>query len=162
MTTTLAETIEAKLTADGYSVESVLVRDDFDGREGQAHWSATILRNGQSLQVDYSAGCAHRHYRNGRPIQFNHFSRRMSVDELARNKRSKPNKPTLVDVMSAVVSDAQCVAYGQTFEDFAAELGYDEDSRRAEKAFHGCRDEYFGLQRLGADLDELSELFQDY
>jgi hypothetical protein len=60
--------------------------------------------------------------------------------------------------------DAQCVGDGQTFEDFASDLGYEEDSRKAEKIFQGCRDEYFGMLRLcGCELlDELGELFQDY
>lgn len=156
------ETIEATLRDLGFRIESVLVRDDFDGRDGSSHWAVTIVKDGQSMQMEYTQGCAYRHYRNGQPIKLNTFGQRMTIDQLERNKRSKPNNPTLPDVLHRVMMDAQDVAYGQTFEDFAAEYGYDEDSRSAERIFHACRDQYFGLQRLGADLDELSELFQDY
>jgi len=155
-------TIEETLSDLGFRINAVLVRDDFNGYEGMSHWAVTILKDGQSLQVEYSMGAAHRHYPHSRrPVKLP-YNGRISVDELNRNKRSIPNNPTLADVMYSVVSDAQAVAYGQTFEDFAAEFGYDEDSRTAERAFNGCRDEFFGLQRLGANLDELSELFQDY
>jgi hypothetical protein len=157
-------TIEATLMGMGFTLDSKKVRDDFNGRDGSTTWAVTIVRNGQSLQVEYSMGAAHRHYRGGQPIQLPYSGQynKMTTDMLERNKRSIPNKPTLTGVLYSVVSDAQCVAYGQTFADFAAELGYDEDSRTAEKAYNGCRDEFFGLKRLGANLDELSELFQDY
>lgn len=152
--------IQQTLLDMGFTIDSKLVRDDFDGRQGSASWAVTISRNGQAMQVEYTAGCAHRHYRNGKPIQLP--CRGLTVDQLADNKASKPNEPTLVDVISSVVSDTQCVAFGQTFEDFCDEFGYDEDSRSAERIFNACRDEFFGLNRLGANLDELSELFQDY
>ena len=152
-------TIEMKLTGMGFTLDTKLVRDDFNGRDGSTIWIVTIVRNGQSFQTEFTMGAAHRHYRNNQPIQL--FCR-MTTDQLNQNKRSIPKKPTLTDVMYSLVLDAQCVAFGQTFADFAAELGYDEDSCTAEKAYNGCRDEFFGLQRLGANLDELSELFQDY
>ena len=128
-------TIAETLTDMGVTMVATLARDEFDGhtnRNGQSVWAITIVRNGQSMQVPYSMGPAH--------------------------------KPTLDDVLWSIVMDAQCVAYGETFEEFSENLGYDEDSRKAEKAFNACRDEYFGLIRLfGQDgFEELGELFQDY
>lgn len=155
-------TIEETLTEMGFVLTSTLVRDDFDGREGGTTWAVTVTRNGESIQTDYTIGSAHRHYRNGKPIQIHHWNR--ALDDVERNKRTKPDKPTLPDVLNCFVMDAQCVSDGQLFEDFADDLGYDKDSRKAEKAYNGCRDEYFGLIRLcgHAELGKLVELFQDY
>ena len=107
-------------------------------------------------------GAAHRHYNNGVPIKLVFHGE--TVSDRDRNKRTKPNNPTLADVMYSAVSAMQCVMNGESFEDFAANLGYDENSRKAEKCYRGCIDEYKGLVRLaGRDgLDQLCELFQDY
>lgn len=49
-------------------------------------------------------------------------------------------EPTVVDVMSCVISDALSFDNNPTFEDFAAEFGYDSDSRRAEGIYNACRE----------------------
>jgi len=154
--------IDSILTDKGVALDVTLVRDDFDGREGSTTWAVTITRNGQSFQTEYTQGCYHRHYRSGRPINLPFGG--VTIATVEKNKRTRPNKPILADVLHALVSDAQCVAFGQTFEDFAGAMGYDTDSREAERVYNGCRDEYFGLVRLfGSDgLEELCELFQDY
>lgn len=46
------------------------------------------------------------------------------------------NRPTFPDILDSLRSDAEC-AY-PTFEEFAAELGYDSDSRSAEKIYLAC------------------------
>ena len=154
------DTISQELTTMGFSLESELVRDDFNGREGDSVWSVTVTRDGQKFQTKYTQGCALRHYKSGRA--FHPPYGRLTVHDAAMNKQTIPDEPTLADVMHALVSDAQCVMDGQTFEDFADEFGYDTDSREAERIYNGCRDEYFGLIRLAGDLDELSQMFQDY
>ena len=45
--------------------------------------------------------------------------------------------PTAADVLSCLVSDAQGSA-ARSFEDWAAEYGYDADSRKAKRLFHQC------------------------
>jgi hypothetical protein len=156
--------ISQELTDKGFAIESTLVRDEFNGLEGDSVWSVTITRNGQAFQTPYTQGCHFRHNRHGHPIQPLALSGRVTVAAAAKNKQTIPDKPTLADVMSSLVMDAQSVADGQTFEDFADEMGYDTDSREAERVYNGCRDEYFGLVRLCGviDLDVLSKMFQDY
>jgi hypothetical protein len=158
----MKEKISQDLTDMGFALESELVRDDFNGVEGSTVWSVMLTRNGLRYQTEYTQGCAHRHYRNGGAIKFPYG--RVTVDQAAKNKRSIPDKPVLSDVMCNLVCDAQCVADGQTFEDFAGDMGYDTDSREAERIYNGCRDEFFALVRLcgSIDLDVLSEMFQDY
>lgn len=162
----MSDVILGTLEAYDLKLTATLVKDEFNGREGMAKWAITIHTDGQCLQTEYSMGCAHRHHpRNpNRPIKLPSPYKRLTVDELERLKRTVPNKPELTDVMYSLVLDAQCVAFGQTFEDFAAELGYDEDSRTAERAFNACRDTYFGLIRMVGQkgFEELCELYQDY
>ena len=156
------DTISQELTDKGFAMESELVRDEFNGLEGVSVWTVTITRNGQEFQTEYTQGCHFRHHRNGQPIKPLAMSGRLTVDGLAENKHTMPDEPILADVMSSLVMDAQSVTDGQTFEDFADDMGYDTDSREAERVYNGCLDEYFGLIRLGADLDVMSQMFQDY
>jgi len=153
------EFIDHQLCNMGFGCTSVLVKDDFDGCDGQSHWKVTITRNGKSFDIDYSMGCAHRHYRNGKKISLNCRKTIYNVEQL---KTTVPDVPTLRDVLHCVVSDAQSVAYGPSFEDWCGEFGCDTDSRKAEQSYNACRDEYFALVRLGADFAVLTELFQDY
>lgn len=51
-----------------------------------------------------------------------------------RQGTAHTQKPTLVDIMSALLSDASCVL-GRDFEEFCGDLGYDPDSRKAESLY---------------------------
>lgn len=63
-----------------------------------------------------------------------------------------PKKPNATDIFSCLISDAQSVQ-GATFEDWASDLGYDVDSRKAEKTYRSCQDEATNLQKfLGREL----------
>ena len=54
-------------------------------------------------------------------------------------------KPALRDVLECLASDASSVECESRFEDWADSLGYDTDSRRAEKIYNLC-------QNVGNDL----------
>ena len=153
--------IDKTLRDAGYDITVKLVRDDFNGLEGTHTHHIIVTRNGQSMASTFTAGGAHRHYKNGKPIALK-YTGGYTIHELEQNQQSIPNEPILSDVLHSLLLDASCVMYGQTFEDFAAECGYDEDSREAERIYNACRDIYFGLVRLGADFEELADLFQDY
>lgn len=58
-------------------------------------------------------------------------------------------EPTAKRVLESVLMDVSCVESGQTFEDFCAEIGYDADSRRAERIYNACLKE----------RDQIGELF---
>lgn len=47
-------------------------------------------------------------------------------------------KPKLTDVLHSLLSDGAAYFDGQTFEEWAADLGYDTDSRKAEAMFREC------------------------
>jgi hypothetical protein len=156
--------VEQTLTKLGFTLKSRLVQDDFNGREGDSHWEVTVSRNGQSYTTKYSMGAAHRNYL-GNPVRLDLLTcRRLTTQQFKQReqlKQSKPNEPVLADVLYCLVSDAQSVTYASGFEDWAADMGYDDDSRKAEAAYRACQDCYFALRQL-CDLDEMSELFQDY
>ena len=62
-------------------------------------------------------------------------------------------EPSAADVVSALCSDARFVD-GQTLEDFCAELGYDPDSRKAERIYKACQKHAPKIRRLfGEDFD---------
>lgn len=172
------ETINESLLADGWSISPILVNPgDYTT---SSEWQITITRNNAGFTVPYSMGSAHRVWsKTGRSMAA-HMDRskfgkmlpgkrvptlmcKLTIEEAwILNNCTDPATPELADVMHSVVSDADTVRHGQTFDDWCEELGYDTDSRKAEKSFNACRDEWAGLVRLGANLDELSELFQDY
>jgi hypothetical protein len=66
-------------------------------------------------------------------------------------------RPTFPDILDSLRSDAEC-AY-PTFEEFAAELGYDPDSRSAEKIYLACCETERKLRGLvgGKGMVELLE-----
>lgn len=65
-------------------------------------------------------------------------------------------EPTATDVLDCLASDAAIAENCTTFEEFAAEMGYDEDSRKAEKGYREIRKQAKRLAMfLGAAFDEL-------
>lgn len=69
-------------------------------------------------------------------------------------------EPTPEEVLECLLSDAW--AADGTFEDFCANCGYDEDSRKAERIYYECKRIDKGLdQLLREDRQEVYELIQD-
>lgn len=61
---------------------------------------------------------------------------RMSFDFWgSQYDKEKGVQPSAYDILSCVASDSSCP---DTFKDFCAEFGYDEDSRKAEATFKRC------------------------
>lgn len=57
--------------------------------------------------------------------------------------------PVIADVLNCLHLDASCAINSGSFEDWADDLGYDSDSRKAEKVYRSCL----------ATADALLELF---
>jgi len=78
---------------------------------------------------------------------------------------SKPHVPTpeLLDVLYSLLSDTDTRNYSN-FEDWAEMLGYDTDSRRAERIYKECLQTALALRNAlpHKDMEELVELFQEY
>lgn len=79
------------------------------------------------------------------------------------NKYSEPIEPTIDEVLYCLISDAQCTRNGETLNEFARELGYENDVEAAVKAYDECKATELALSRMGIDLDSYWErFFQDY
>lgn len=70
-------------------------------------------------------------------------------------------KPTLVDITAALLSDAETIINTDSFEDWAANLGYDTDSRKAEETYRQIQVNTGRLLRLFRTTD-LAALLKKY
>jgi hypothetical protein len=69
------------------------------------------------------------------------------------------NEPTAADILDCLASDAASVDNARSFEEWAADYGYDTDSRKAEKIFRACEAQ---AAKLSAFLgDEYSNLLYE-
>ena len=133
-----------------------------------------LTRRNVTIETPYSMGCGCREYIAGWKEIL------LATNETTRQPNWKPvpqiwGKPTalqlkalessrarpqLADVLYSLVSDSQCA--NDTFADFCADLGYDTDSRKALETYLACQESGTKLRKLGLNLAQLSELFQDY
>lgn len=77
--------------------------------------------------------------------------------------RAQVEPPALRDVVYSIVIDSDVIDY-PTFEEWAPSLGYDPDSRSAEKIYRKCLETALTLRSALGDaaLSRLREAFQDY
>lgn len=62
--------------------------------------------------------------------------------------------PTAADVLSCLLSDASSADNARSFEEWASDLGYDTDSRKAEATFKACQRISIKVRKLlGDDFD---------
>ena len=57
-------------------------------------------------------------------------------------------KPTAEEVLNCLAMDAACIENSENFEDWATQLGYDIDSRQAEKMYNVCLKETIRLKKF--------------
>lgn len=141
------------------------------------NWHVSIANGSRTLTTDYQQGIAHI------PGYQQRMSGRMSVDEFDSIKRAcetgkaggrdsnlgiylgaKPiPAPELRDVLHSLVLDAGALDYA-SFEDWAADFGYDTDSREAERIYKACVKIGLELRALIGDagIASLREAAQDY
>ncbi len=89
-----------------------------DMPQGSSHWRCVLRHDRRQLTTYFSMGPAHSH------------------------------QPTVREVLDCLASDASCVENARDFEEFARELGYDTDSRKAERIYNVCRKQSARLARL--------------
>ena len=127
-------------------------------------------RTGCSISAEYSGqdvpqwdGEKHNHFK----IKFERGRRSFIVDfydSVINTEKYKPEAngffpmrgyPSAYDII-ACLQKYDC----GTFENFCAEYGYNEDSRKAEEIYNACKEEFSNLQRLFTDeeIEELQEI----
>jgi len=147
----------------GYEVYSKLVRDNYDGVNGDHVHEVTLRLGDKNMTCEYTSGCAHRHMPR-RPLMAPRsplFSR-LTVHDLKQNRKSIPNDPELADVLYSLLLDASVGRHAMSFGEFCEECGYDEDSRKALKVFEACQEQYSKLRRLGVCFEALDAILEDY
>jgi hypothetical protein len=71
------------------------------------------------------------------------------------------DEPTAADVLSCLILDASATEI--SFEEWCADLGYDEDSRKAEATYRACVKNGQKVRRLLGDaFDTVAETLSDY
>lgn len=144
-----------------------------DSRAGQREFAEWLREHGvrRTYTVD-----------NGRKITddgWEHFSWTITVANRGANAASaatyqfpymqglgytKP--PELTDLMAALLNDASTIVNSAGFEDWASELGYDSDSRTAERLYGQVVDnnaklaKLFGTADLAALLDAVQPILE--
>lgn len=181
----IAAEIEAKaaalnLTADWVFVPLSASRNR-DEKNPTINWRYKLKRNGCGiLEGDYSQGCAHAPAYNlkvthpsGRPDEWQKMRGVRAECETGKVhrffghgwgpvSRSLP-PPRLADLLWSLSLDAS-VLDCSGFENWAGELGYDTDSRKAEAIYRACLESSLKLRAaIGNDeLEALREVARDY
>ena len=127
-------------------------------------------RTGCNISAEYSGqavpqwdGEKHNHFK----IKIERGRRSFIVDfydSIANTEKYKPEAngffplrgyPSAYDIISCL-QKYDC----GTFEDFCAEFGYNEDSRKDEQIYNACKKEFENLQRLFSDeeIEQLQEI----
>ncbi len=144
------------------------------------NWRVTVTHKDRDLfTTDYSAGCAHAPSYNARA-----FGGTRTLEEQERNRAvvgecetgkawrktglgwnatAKPiASPDIADLFYSLAMDSDAVDY--PFEDWAANFGYDTDSRSAEATYRACLDIAIKLRSAigNGGLMSLRTAFQDY
>lgn len=154
-----------QLVADYLKQLSVSYSAHYCGKFNDDGWNADLWRvtftaaNGKQFSTDFKTGIGHRI----ELASFSGFSKhdkkfiaevkavtyleKVTFETGATGKRfaMRAVVPTQANVLYCLLSDMQCVEYG--YGDFCANLGYDEDSRKALETFLSC-------DKIGSELKQ--------
>ncbi len=144
--------LETYLSDNGVKLDArfIAYHSADSAKDGWGHfeWSVTLICGEQSFTTAYRTGLGHRDCDSVR-------AKRWILDPRA------PKRPSLADVVSSLLSDAQCSA--DSFEDFCADCGYDTDSRKALETYLACQTIGTAVRRLfGAKYSAVCDAAQDY
>lgn len=77
-----------------------------------------------------------------------------------RQGTAHTKQPDLVDIMSALLSDASCVL-DRSFDEFCSDFGYDDDSRKAEQLYRDILANNAKLAKLFRTTD-IASILRNY
>jgi hypothetical protein len=169
------ETIVAEL---GLSVSAVFVPWSQSRNKNEKYpslnWRVTLKRGDREiLTTDYAAGFVHcPAYKNPEYSQGRTIHGRRAIERECENGRAYLGEwskggtrilPDTLDVLCSLTLDAS-VLDSSGFEEWASEIGYDVDSRKAEAAYRACLEIALKLRAgIGDDgLAKLRDALSDY
>lgn len=139
---------------------------DLDTEFPRLTWDVRVRFNDRSVTSQYSAGIGHAHkppnshpYSAPQNPRYDWTTDRSIYGRDLRNRWLRDPRcapiPDVADVLYCLCSDACCGE--SSFDDFCSELGYDNDSRKAEKVWNTCRDMCIKMRvLLGAEFDDFA------
>lgn len=128
----------------------------------QLHWLITLTTGKQVAQFPYSQGMGH--VKGYQAYHKTPYDRRIAEDAYRKTcetgKLYRPSQtlgfwptsatqpaPDVLDVLYCLVLDAS-VRHASTYEEWAAEYGYDPDSRKGEQVYRACQKQTTELLRV--------------
>jgi hypothetical protein len=177
--------IESFMDSHSITVESVFVPFSQSRNKGDwqsLNWRVTLKVKGREVMTtDYSAGIGHApsHKATKAPARYSGSLRFWKAEAVAfeiengfaaipkwsgiRADKKRPIAPEACDVLYSLASEAG-VLNCSGFEDWASDMGYDDDSRKAEKIYKECIETALKLRAaLGDDgLSALHVACEDY
>ena len=124
-------------------------------------WNLVLSNTRASMPTEYHVGLGH-YTKNSKP---NRYDLSEIVARGVYPGSSKLlKKPDLLDVVHCLVLDAAIVNHF-TYESWAMDYGYEQDSREGERIYNLCRKQTADFLKLiggQGNLAKLQELFQDY
>lgn len=170
----------AELIADGLTYKATFVPQSASRNSGEKqptlNWRiALVNKKDTRFDTDYTQGIGNMPgkkpvFQDGRVDQYKQRLREQEASETGfytdangYNRKRLP-APELRGVLYSLVLDSKSLEDACGFEDWANDLGYDIDSRKAEKAYEACKKIAFDLRQLlgRSNINRLAELFQDY
>lgn len=156
-------------------------KDERGRRRQSLNWKVTLVQTDRDiLTTDYGAGSGHcpadkvkcpagwhsdaaAFKREAIEFECEHGNAATVVYGRLSPKGGKPILPDTCDVIHSLVSDASVIDCA-TFEEWASDLGYDTDSRKAETIYRACLEIALKLRNgIGdAAMHQLAEAGQDY
>lgn len=134
--------------------------------EQASHFRVTLTKDGRSMSAQYSMGSGHlaayiRERIKGKILPW-HINERDAERALHRvvsvhdkqvynelvQRYGNGFAPKAESVLDSLAMDASSYENARNFEDFAAEFGYDTDSRKAEAMYRACGDTAKELRHL--------------
>lgn len=164
------EEIRQKLVEDGWSISSHCTKDG--GWKQPSEYSVSIARGDGWFVTKYTMGSAYRVWKGWGRFRNKYVKIGQRIPQIfgpvnvcdagELESNTRPEDPKLEDVMHSLTLDASGVRHGQTFEEFCADFGYSDDSIEAKRVFDACTNIWRDMVRLGANFDELDEMYIDY
>lgn len=136
------------------------------------NWKITISKGRASITTDYMQGCAHcpayKKFSRDKFLQTAAIKGECETGrvhkeifrEQVRETRDRVPAPLLRDVLYSLAMDADVLNHA-SYEEWAGNFGYDEDSRKGEKTYNDCMKIALQLKQI-ACLEDLQQIFEGY
>ena len=125
--------------------------------------SVKVSQRNDGMAGDWDKAASHYHCTLRRKTNYHDEVTTELMDFFYSQGSAHTTPPVLCDVMYSLTMDAE-VLDCSTFEEWASDCGYDEDSRKAEAIYKACQDnaKQFAAMFGRSEREQLQELFQDY